>query len=71
MDPLCDEQAAGLRLSGVRVSESELIRREAERVVAHLAALRAVCADPTEHGLLLGAVDRRRSWEGRGKKVSE
>lgn len=63
MDPLRDEQAAGLRLGGVRVCDGELVGREAEGVVAHLAALRPVGTDSTEHGLLLSAVDWRRSWE--------
>lgn len=62
VDPLCDQQAAGLWLSSIRVSDGELVRREAKWVIVHLAALRPVSAKPTEHGLLLGAVDWRRSW---------
>lgn len=60
MDPLCDEQAAWLWLRSVGVSDGELVGREAERVVAYVAALASVGTDPTEHGLLLSAVDRRR-----------
>lgn len=62
VDPLCDEQAAGLRFGSVRVSDGELVGREAKRVVAHVASLRPVRADPTEHGLLLSAVDWRGHW---------
>lgn len=69
VNSLCDEQAAGLRLRDVRVSQGELVGREAKGVVAHLPALRPVGADPTEHGLLLGAVDRRRGWRG-GQSVT-
>lgn len=60
MDPLGDEQAAGLRLGHVRVFDGELVGREAEGEVAHLAALRPLGADAAEHGLLLRAVDWRR-----------
>lgn len=62
VDPLGDEQAARLRLGGVRVFDGQLVRREAIGAVAHLAALRPVGADPTEHGLLLSVVDRSGHW---------
>lgn len=65
VDPLCDEQAAGLWLSAVWVSDGQLVGREAKGVVAHLAALRPVGTDATEHGLLLSAVDRGSRWEER------
>lgn len=65
VDPLCDKQAAGLWLSTVWVSDGQLVGREAKGVVAHLAALRPVGTDSTEHGLLLSAVDRGRRWEER------
>lgn len=64
VDPLCDEQAAGLWLREIRVPDGELVGREAKGVVAHLAALRPVGTDSTEHGLLLSAIDRR-GWEER------
>jgi len=60
VDPLCDEQAAGLWLCSVEVSEGELVWREAKRVVANLAAPCPVGAEPTKHGLLLSAVNGRR-----------
>lgn len=77
VDPLCDEQAAGLRLGGIRVSDGELVGCEAEGVVAHLAALHPVGTDSTEHGLLLCAINgrrcckRRESGGGGSQEVSE
>lgn len=65
VDPLRDEQAAGLRLGSIRVSDGELVGCEAEGVVAHLAALCPVGTDSTEHGLLLSTVDRRRRCKER------
>lgn len=65
VDSLCDEQAAGLWLGGVRVSDGQLVRCEAKGAVTHLAPLRPVRADPAEHGLLLSVVDRSGHWEGR------
>lgn len=65
VDPLCDEQAAGLWLSNIRVSDGELVGREAKGVVAHLAALRPVGTDSTEHGFLLSAIEWSRSCEDR------
>ena len=64
VDALGDEQAAGLGLGAVRVSQGQLVGREPEGVVAHLAAVRPVGTDPAEHGLLLGAVHRGGHWGG-------
>lgn len=57
VDPLCDEQAAGLWFGCIRIPDGELVGREAKGEVAHLAALCPVGADSAEHGLLLCAVD--------------
>lgn len=58
MDSFRDEQAARLWLGGVRVFDGQLVRCKAKGAVTHLAALRPVRADPTEHGLLLRVVHR-------------
>ena len=46
-------------MAGGRTRSSQLERCEAEGVEAHHATVGAVGTDPTEHGLLLGAVGQR------------